>query len=130
MISLALVRFVIMLRKLVLYLLILNFLNTVLFAGESSDETPFDNKEEANIEEYNSMVEFVVEGCLEMPDKSPEDEDDDVPDGFKTEKQLDFYSPSFLTFQFFKHNAQIKHIHIAPHILDFSPEQNSPPPKF
>ncbi|HXA02887.1 MAG TPA: hypothetical protein VNW99_12910 [Cytophagaceae bacterium] len=50
-----------------------------------------DNKEEVE-EEINSIVEYVVEDCMEIPDATPEDEDDDLQDPFKIEKSLNNYS--------------------------------------
>ena len=34
-------------------------------------------------DEINSIVEFLTDKCMDSPDETPEDEDDDLPDGGK-----------------------------------------------
>jgi hypothetical protein len=87
-----------MFQKFVLYILLFNFLNTFLFTAETVDTNPKDNKEEVT-EELNSIVEYVVEDCMEMGDEIPEDEDDDLQDPYKIEKCLDNY---YITEDFFQ----------------------------
>lgn len=74
-----------MFKKFLIYLLLFNFLNTILFTAE----TPSDIAKKGTIlltDEINSVVEFVMQDCLDIEDSTPEDEDDDNPDPLKTVK--------------------------------------------
>jgi hypothetical protein len=80
-----------MYKQIISILLLLNFLNTVLFSVESVDSTPKDGIQDT-VEEINSVVEFVVEDCMDIADATPEDEDDDINDPFKVEKVVTDYN--------------------------------------
>jgi hypothetical protein len=76
-----------MFKRLLTYFLLFNFLNTVFFCNnEPEDYNLFSEREEIQEGEINSLVEYVVEKCLDIKDVTPEDEDDDWDDPFKTEK--------------------------------------------
>jgi hypothetical protein len=76
-----------MIKKIVIYILLLNFLNTVFFYNnEPADYNIFNHEQSIQEEEINSLVEFVVEECMDIKDTTPEDEDDDWSDPFKVEK--------------------------------------------
>lgn len=81
-------------KQFISFFLILNLLNTSLLFPEISMENVYSKK---NIfskesifpqqeEEINSLIEFVTEHLLNIPDHSPEDEDDDIPDPFRFRK--------------------------------------------
>lgn len=40
-------------------------------------------------DEINSLVEFITDKCLDTTDQTPEDEDNDIPDGGKCESKTD-----------------------------------------
>lgn len=103
-------------RQFISFFLILNLLNTSLLFPEIridnvyskrnifSNESIFPQQEE----EINSLIEFVAEYLFKIPDHSPEDEDDDIPDPFRFRKnklqfaQIYGYFPSnFLAPTFF-----------------------------
>jgi hypothetical protein len=86
-----------MYKQIITILLLFNFLNTVLFSVETVDATPYDGIQDT-VEEINSVVEFVVQDCMDIPDETPEDEDDDCTDFFKVEKVVTDYDLSNFTF--------------------------------
>lgn len=85
-----------MLKKATIYFLLFNFINTVLFynnEGDGLDTVKRTVKAQAG--EINSLVEYVVEDCFNIEDATPEDEDDDWSDPFKTEKRDMCNAPIF-----------------------------------
>lgn len=53
-------------------------------------------QKKAQVGEINSIVEYVVEECLDIKDDTPEDEDDDWEDPFKTEKASKCAAPELM----------------------------------
>jgi hypothetical protein len=117
-------------KKLFIYFLLLTMINSTFFVGENQDDKPFDGIEEVNEEEYNSVVEFVMEGCMDIPDETPEDEDDDIPDSFKPSKGGDSFCTPLFNFL-----ATRATDYVIPVSFDISIayscflDKNSPPPK-
>jgi hypothetical protein len=56
----------------------LNYLNTSVFFPEIVPLFPTQIEDE-----INSLFEFIADKCMDSPDDTPEDEDDDIPDGGK-----------------------------------------------
>lgn len=116
-----------MLNKIVIYFLLLCFINTAFLPGENIDDTPFNGVEEVE-EEYNSLYELVREGFMEIEDPTPEDEDDDLPDWLKKTSNF-FYCQIFeVSFNLPKviHETRIT---IKNKISSLQLEISSPPPK-
>jgi len=86
-------------KKIILYFLLFNFTNTVLFYNnERKDEIIGGSFSAENFGEINSMAEYVVENWMGIEDQTPEDEDDDWSDPFKIEKNT-FCSNFNLSFE-------------------------------
>jgi hypothetical protein len=82
-----------MMQKAVIWLLLLNLLNTLFFA-----EVPgWRGQEKGTIaatgtaSTIDSLVELVLEYCLEMPDVTPADDFDDLPDDLKRGKFIEYF---------------------------------------
>lgn len=86
-----------MFKKILLYFLLINFINTVLFYNNEGDIYAISVKPLAHFHkgEINSLFEFFLEECFNVEDTSPEDEDDDWLDPFKTEIKDVFYAHEF-----------------------------------
>jgi hypothetical protein len=118
-----------MFKRVCIYILLFNFLNTIFFVGETVDSTPFDGTEEVT-EEINSVVEFVVEDCMHIGDTTPDDEDDDMADPFQAEKTIDLHPISLFEFRVTVFLGNITHSYplSSSHYSGFL-EILSPPPK-
>lgn len=108
-------------KKLLIYCLLLTMINSTFFVGENHNNN-------SNQEEYNSVIEFVMEGCLDIPDETPEDEDDDIPDTFKP--QMDNYSIVIFECKhlFYSKGSPLTSFDIFTAYSCFL-DKNSPPPK-
>jgi hypothetical protein len=73
-------------QKVFIFLLLINLINTTLLFQEVHAIGFCDKKEE-----INSLVELIEESQSDIPDKTPEDEDDDIPDYFNLEKNKDHF---------------------------------------
>lgn len=117
-------------KKVLIYLLFLSYINTAFMTGEACNGSSGYGSKGKNQEEYNTIVEFVLEGCMDVPDATPEDEDDDIPDSAKTGKMLDYYFNS--TFSYHSPILNTKRntsLFDSFNLYEFIPEKNSPPPK-
>jgi hypothetical protein len=118
-----------MFKRIAVILLLCNFINTVLFTTETVDLTPNNGQEEV-VEEINSLVEFVVQDCMDIPDDTPEDEDDDMADPFQAEKTIDLQSISIFEFRIPSIFGHISHCStFTSSHYSCSLEILSPPPK-
>ena len=117
-------------RKYLLYFLLINILNTAFFPGENLDDNPLDGLEEVGQEEFNTIVEYLIEDLLGHVDQTPEDEDDDAPDTVKFEKQVDpFYLSCFkMEFTPIKESIVYSSFYLSRANI-FCLEIHAPPPK-
>lgn len=124
-----------MLKKVTIYFLLFNFINTVLFYNNENEGNSLDTLKKsvkAQSGEINSLVEYVVEDCFNIEDSTPEDEDDDWSDPFKTEKRDMCSSPIF----HFIEQADASHwnnvsnfTHYESFFSNVYLDKSSPPPK-
>ena len=77
-----------MLRKLFAFILLLNHLNTSMFIPQVDEQDVFD-KNGVQVDDINSVVEYVDEVVLNNKDNTPEDEDDDTAKSFHVSKLVD-----------------------------------------
>jgi hypothetical protein len=117
-------------KKATILFLLLNYLNTSVFFPEIiplfSDSCATEVQDE-----INSVVEFFTDRCMDTPDTTPEDEDDDIPDGGKfgeNANQSELHHVINLQMPLFYHqkqeNTYPNHYHfswIDAHLGSFSP---------
>jgi hypothetical protein len=76
-----------MVYKIATYFLLLNFVNTMFFHELSMlaphKTSPYD-LQARETDEINTLVEFVLEYCLDLPGDTPEEDFDDNPDHIST----------------------------------------------
>ena len=118
-------------KKILIYLLLLSYINSAFLTGEACIDSSAYGAKGKNQEEYNTIVEFVMEDCMDIHDATPEDEDDDIPDSAKTGKMLDYYFNTpfayhSLIFNTERNTSYFDFLDLYEIIL----EENSPPPKF
>ncbi len=76
-----------MIKKLTIYFLLFNFINTVLFYNnEEGNNCLATTSVSADAGEINSLIEYLLEDFFNLHDNTPEDEDDDWSDPFKAPK--------------------------------------------
>jgi hypothetical protein len=85
-----------MIYKIVTYVLLLNFVNTMFFHElpmlAPHRTSPFD-LQERETDEVNTLVEFIIESCLGISGDTPEEDFDDNPDHIST--SVDFVVPVY-----------------------------------
>lgn len=78
-----------MLRKILAIILLINHLNTSMFIPQMAEVDYYDSMGN-QIDDINTLVEYIDQNILGHPDYSPEDEDDDSGQPYHIVKIMDY----------------------------------------
>ena len=85
-----------MLRKILAYLLLFAHLNTSMFIPQMDEEVDVYDSAGNQVDDINTLIEFIDQDILGHKDSSPEDEDDDTGRPLHVIKIVDYtYHPFF-----------------------------------
>jgi len=77
-----------MFRKILAFILLFNHLNSSMFVPQLDERDMFD-KNGFQVDDINSVIEYVDQVILNNKDNTPEDEDDDTAKSFHVAKMVD-----------------------------------------
>jgi hypothetical protein len=105
-------------RKLLAFLLLLNHLNTSMFIPQMAEVDVYD-RNGAQVDDINTLVEFIDQDVLGHHDSTPEDEDDDTERTYHITKSIEFswhpYVSEIQTKVAFKEEAAIEFADYSAH---------------
>jgi len=78
-----------MVRKLLAFILLLNHLNTSMFIPQMAEMDVYD-RNGAQVDDINTLVEYIDQDVLGHHDNTPEDEDDDTERTYHITKSIEF----------------------------------------
>jgi dTDP-4-dehydrorhamnose reductase len=78
-----------MVRKLMAFILLVSHLNTSMFIPQMAEVDVYDSNG-AQVDDINTLVEYIDQEVLGHPDSTPEDEDDDTERTYHVVKSIEF----------------------------------------
>lgn len=92
-------------KRVTAFILLLCHINTSMFLPQASEEDMFD-KNGNQVDDINTVTEYIYEVVLGNVDKTPDDDDDDSGQNFHMAKIVEYQCPQFVVTEMEKPLAQ------------------------